>query len=172
MRLRTASFGGEFFYKTRMDQMGNTLYCATDTKIDGLQLNNDRVFLAGLVGEHHAMAALCQSLGVPSLSGFQSYDPQMLADFIDDPKELAEAIAKAAPIQWFNPADAIPTLIALQTHYQTARYIQQRGRKPAGKREWEPVDRTDDLLAEIKDLETVLLRAVDAGAKFRIYVGF
>jgi hypothetical protein len=96
----------------------------------------------------------------------------MLADFIDDPKELAEAIAKAAPIQWFNPADAIPTLIALQTHYQTARYIQQRGRKPAGKREWEPVDRTDDLLAEIKDLETVLLRAVDAGAKFRIYVGF
>jgi hypothetical protein len=117
--------------------VSTTLYIATDRKIDGVQLNNDRVFLAKLVGDPASMGALCSKLGVASLCDFQSYDPQTLAEFIDDPDKRAAAIAKAQPIRWFNPSEALPTVKALQVHFEQTRFIQERGRKPAGKREWD-----------------------------------
>jgi hypothetical protein len=82
---------------------------------------------------------------------------------------LKQAIAKAAPIQWFDPADALPTIRALHAHYAEARFIKPKGRKPAGQREWEPIDVTERLLAELKDLEVILTRAMESGDKFRIY---
>jgi hypothetical protein len=96
--------------------MGTTLYLATDTKINGLELNNDRVFLAKIVGDHEAMQELCKNLKVPSLGSFLSHDPRGLAAFIEDPEELKRAIAGAAPIQWFDPADALPTIRSLKAH--------------------------------------------------------
>ncbi len=150
--------------------MSTTLYIALDRKIDGAQLNNNRVFLAKLVGDPDSMGILCGKLGIKSLCDFQSYDPQMLADFMDDPKELETAIAKALPIQWFNPSEALPVVKALQLHFEQTRFIQERGRKEAGK--WEAVDRTDDLMRELRDLEAALSHAENAGAKFRLYVGF
>ncbi len=149
--------------------MGNTLYIATSQPLD-VEMNNERRILARLVGDHRPMEALCAKLRVPSLTGFQSYDPQGLAEFIDDPDELKQAIAKAAPIQWFEPADALPTIRALQTHYAEARVIIPKGRKPAGQRAWQPADVTERLLAELKDLEGILAQALKAGAKFRIYL--
>jgi hypothetical protein len=131
--------------------MGTTLYIATNQPLD-IEMNNERRILASLVGDHESMNALCAKLKVPSLSGFQSYDSQGLAGFIDDPDELKKAIANAAPIQWLNPADALRTLTALRRHYAEARLINPRGRKPAGQREWEPIDVTQRLLAEVPHL--------------------
>ena len=149
--------------------MGMTLYTALQPKVAGLQINNDRVFLADLVGEAKGMESLCKELGVRSLSDFQSYDPQMLAEYIDDPQAKKEFIEKSPPIEWFNPADALPTLLALHAHYSKARFVQERGRgrKVGGKWQWEPLDRTDDLC----DLETVLVEAQSNGSKFRIFIG-
>jgi hypothetical protein len=152
--------------------MSTTLYIALDRRIDGVQLNNDRVFLAKLVGDPASMGALCGKLGVASLCDFSSYDPQLLAEFIDDPREREPAIAKAQPIEWFNPSEALPVVKALQVHFEQTRFVQERGRKPAGKREWEPVDRTNDLMRELRDLEEALSHAENAGAKFRLYTGF
>jgi hypothetical protein len=150
--------------------MSTTLYIALDPETDGIEINNDRIILAKLVGDPVSMGALCGRLYVTSLCDFQSYAPQLLADFLDDPAELEASIAKAQPVQWFRPSEALPTVRALQVYYGQARFIQERGRKLAGK--WETVDRTDDLLRELRDLEEVLSGAEDAGARFRLYVGF
>jgi hypothetical protein len=154
--------------------MGATLYVALDRNIDNIEINNDRVFLANLVGDRKAMDALCSKLGVSSLSDFQSYDPQMVAQFLHDPEAIKAAVAKSPPIQWFNPTDALPTVRALQAHYAQIRFVQERGRrrKVAGKVEWEPLDRTEDLLRELRDLEAILSHATISGGKFRIFMGF
>ena len=154
--------------------MGTTLCVALDRNIEDIEINNDRVLLANLVGDSKSMAALCSKLGVPSLSDFQSYDPQLAAQFLNDPEAIEAAVAKSPPIQWFSPADALPTLRALLAHFADARFVQERGRrrKVAGKMEWEPVDRTDDLLRELGDLEAVLSHAMNCNRKFRIFVGF
>jgi hypothetical protein len=39
--------------------MSTTLYIALDRKIDGIEINNDRVFLAKLVGDPASMGILC-----------------------------------------------------------------------------------------------------------------
>ena len=107
------------------------------------------------------------------MSDFQSYDPQMLAEYIEDAQAKKELIEKSPPIEWFNPADALPTLLALHAHYSKARFVQERGRgrKVGGKWQWEPLDRTDDLLRELRDLEKVLVEAQSNGCKFRIFIG-
>jgi hypothetical protein len=149
--------------------MGTTLYLATDPPLKGVELNHDRVFLADLVGEQRLLDELSAKHGVRSLAEFQSYDASMFADFVGE--EKTKTWAKESPVEWFDPADALPTLRVLRDHYRTARFIQERGRKPAGKSTWEPVDRTDDLLSEIDDLESVLTKTAEAGARFRIYIG-
>jgi len=150
--------------------MSTTLYIALDRKIDGVQLNSDRVLLAKLVGDPSSMDTLCGKLGVKSLCDYQSYDPQLLADFIDDPIGLEAAIAKAQPIRWFNPSEALPVVKALQLHFDETPFILERGRRVAGK--WEAVDRREDLVRELRDLEEALSHAENADAKFRLYVGF
>ena len=151
--------------------MGATLYLATDPPLNGVELNNDRVFVAEIVADDKALAALCEKLGVRSLADFQSSDPKMLAAFIRNEAMLQRMMAKMPPVKWFDPSEALPTVRALRDHYRTARFIQERGCKPAGKSKWEPLDRTDDLIAEFDDLESVLSEAAKAGARFRIYIG-
>jgi len=154
--------------------MGTTLYIALDQESVAIELNNDRVFLADLVSDHEAMAKLCHTLGVRSLSEFQSYDPELIGSFVEDKEARKLAIAKARPIEWFNPSDALSTIPALISHYETNRFIQERGqgRKVGGKIEWQPLDRTADLIRELKDLEDVLSYAADHGVRFRLYIGF
>jgi hypothetical protein len=145
--------------------MGMTLYVALDRSIEGIEINNDRVFLSSIVGPHEKMDELCNKLGVPSLSGFQSYDPQEIARFIDDPNErkaLIEKMEREEPIQWFDPGVALPAVRALQQHFAVARFM-------SGRRN--PQDRTEDLLNELRDLEAVLRAAARAGARFRLHIG-
>jgi hypothetical protein len=103
------------------------LHVALDRKIDGLKINNDRVFLAKLVGDPVVLGSLCRKLGVPSLCDFQSYDPQFLAEFIDDPQKLAAAMLKPPPLQWFDSSKALPVLKALRLHFEQARFIMNVG---------------------------------------------
>jgi hypothetical protein len=152
--------------------MRTTLYVALDRKIGGFQINNDRVLLAKLVGDTASITALCNAVGVTSLCDFQSYDPQLLAEFVDEPEVLEVAIAKAKPIQWFEPSEALPVVEALENHFRHAPFIQERGLYMTRTKEWEPVDRKEDLGRELQDLKEVLSHAEKAGAKFRLYIGF
>jgi hypothetical protein len=133
--------------------MSTTLYVALDRSIDGLELNNERVLLAKLVGDAARMATLCGQLGVDSLSDFQSYDRELLAEFIDTPNMLESAIAKAQRTEFFRPSEALPIVKALRLHFET-----QHG--------------ASRLVGELHNLEEVLSHAESAGAKFRLYVGF
>ena len=151
--------------------MGVMLYIALERPVAGLDPNAaDRTVLAQLIGEHAALDDVCRTLGVASLSGFQSYDPAGLSEFIDDPAELAVAMATAKPIEWFDPAAALPAVRALPGHYAVERVINDRGRRRGGA--WEPVDVTDRLLAELRDVDSVLSRAVAGGVRFRFHLGF
>jgi hypothetical protein len=143
--------------------MSTTLYVATDRDLAGVEINRDRVLLADLVADHVGMGAICSKLGVMSLSDFQSYDPEMAASLIEDEEAKKAAIAKAQPITWFSPGDAIPTIRALFLHYREGRFVQER--------EGAPVDRTEDLLKELNDLEFVLGQLGNAGGKFRLFIG-
>ena len=145
--------------------MGQTLYISLDRELNGVEINNDRVFLAGLVGDSKSMATTASKLGTTSLSTFQSYSAEDMADLVDDPGEL-----ESGAVKWFEPKDALPVVKALQEHYANARLVIERGRKQGGK--WEPMDRTGDLLGELRDLEHVLTEADKAGAKFRLHIGF
>jgi hypothetical protein len=151
--------------------MGTTLYLATDPPLKGVELNNDRVFLAKIVGDYKPLEALCEKLGVRSLADFQSYDPKMLGAFIEDEAILQEMMAKAPPIQWFDPKEALAAVRALRSHYAAAGFTRQRSRRVSGKVELEQEDRTGDLLVEFDDLEMVLAEVAKAGARFRIYIG-
>ena len=152
--------------------MGTTLYTTLHPETTEIETNNDRVFLAELVGDYESMAALCGQLAVTSLSEFQSYDAAAMAEMIDDAGERAALIANAPAIQWFEPAEALPVVHALRKHYAGAGFIHEQGRRPAGKKKWEPVDRTQDLIGELDDLASVLDYAETSKRKFRIHVGF
>lgn len=150
--------------------MSTALFISLDRTVPGFDPNaRGRVFLSWLVGDHESMGALCRRLGVPSLSSFQSYDPKGLAQFIDDPAKLAAAMAKARPVEWFDPAAALPAVRAVREHYGVARFVRPRGRRVGGK--WQDVDRTDDLLAELDDTAAVLLTAAEHGVRFRFHIG-
>src|SRR2546423_8327536 len=148
----------------RRSKMSRTLYISLNREIRGIELDKDRIFLAKLVAGHEQMAALAAQLGILSLSDFQSYSPDDLSDLADNSKQLPPESA-----QWFDPADALPAVRALQTHYVQVRFIPEsrmrNSRRP-------PLDRTDDLLSELRDLEDILFGAVKAGAKFRLHIGF
>jgi len=145
--------------------MSQTLYVSLDRELNGVEINHDRVFLARLVGDLETLAATASKLGTASLSTFQSYSAEDMADLVHDPGEL-----NIEPVKWFEPKDALPAVKALQQHYANNRFVIERGRKQHGS--WEPVDRTDDLLRELRDLECVLVEAEKAGAKFRLHIGF
>lgn len=149
--------------------MGTTLYMAVDGDMGDVEINNDRVFLCHLVADHRAMTELAKKLGTVPLSKFTSYAPEDFGEYIDDPTERAEVVAKAPPTEWFDPSLAIPAVRALEGHFATARFIRERGNRQDGK--LHAVDRTDDLLNELKDLEMVLSRAAEVGARFRFFVG-
>ena len=154
--------------------MSTTLYISFDREVPGLEPNaEDKVFLAQLVGDSDAMDALARQLGTPSLSSFQSYVADDLSDLVDDPDDpqMQEMLADAdQKVEWFDPSEALPAVRALAAHYAKARYIQQGGRRKAGKSE--DVDRTDDLLAELKHTEQVLTAAAQHGARYRFHIGF
>jgi hypothetical protein len=152
--------------------MGITLYIALDVVVDGIQIDRDRVYLAKLVGDAPTMGELCGTLGVKSLSEFQSYDPELLVEFIDDPGDLEAAIANAAPVRWFDPAEALLVVKALQLHFEEARLgLKHRG-QPADRRRLEPFENLDELILDLQDLYQVLAIAENAGAKFRLYLSF
>jgi hypothetical protein len=151
--------------------MGVTLYISLDRAVPGLEPNGaDGTVLAQLIGEPAGMDAACRHLGVPSLTGFQSYDPAGLSEFIDDPAELAAAMATAKPIEWFDATAALPAVRMLPSYYAVERVVNDRGRRRGGV--WEPVDVTDRALAELKDVESVLSRAAAHGVRFRFHLGF
>ena len=140
--------------------MSTTLYIALDRDIPGLQTDNDRVFLAEILGKDES--AVARAAHVRPLADFQSYSRDELASIMDDPPKT--------PVKWFEPADALPAVRALLSHYGPARFMVERARFVGGK--WESADRTDDLLAELRDCENVLSAAAQSGAKFRFHVGF
>jgi hypothetical protein len=61
-------------------------------------------------------------------------------------------------------------LQALQTHFAKSRFMLQRGQRINGV--WQDVDRTDDLIDELKNAEEVLTAAARQGARFRFHIGF
>lgn len=145
--------------------MGTTLYISLDRPVEGLEPNAcDRVFLAEIVGEVDGLATLSRTLGVRSLADFQSYAAEDMAGLSDEP------LPEGPPVEWFDPAAALPAVRALAEHYRAARFVRERGRRLQGKSE--PVDRTDDLLDELRDCEAVLAAAGAAGARFRFHIGF
>jgi hypothetical protein len=152
-------------YSRMARAMGTTLYISLDRPVQGLEPNAcDRVFLADVVGDVDGLETLSRRLGVPSLANFQSYAAEDMAGLTDGP------LPEGPPVEWFDPAVALPALSALAEHYRVARYVRERGRRVQGK--WEPVDRTDDLLDELRDCEAVLAGAAAAGARFRFHIGF
>lgn len=154
-------------------RMSTTLYVALEPKVAGVEINNDRVLLAAAIVDDHSIGALCSKLGVRSLGEFLSYDPKVaLAGMIDDPDELASAIANARPLEWFDPTDGLKAVRALRTHYASAPFVVRQARKSAGERVTEKVDLTALLLLELEDLESVLTVALDARARFRFFIGF
>jgi hypothetical protein len=145
--------------------MGTTLYISFDRPVDGLEPNAcDRVFLAKIVGDPDGLETLSRTLGVPSLADFQSYAAEDMAGLTDEP------LGEVPPVEWFDPAAALPALPALAEHYRVNRFVQERGRRVQGK--WESVDRTDDLVAELRDCEAMLAGAAAAGVRFRFHIGF
>jgi hypothetical protein len=146
--------------------MGTTLYISLDPPVPGCDPNAaDKVFLADLVGDQKTMGLLSKQLGVRSLADFQSYAPENLGDIIGEAE-----LAKLPPAKWFDPAEALPAVLALQSHYAGARFVRPGGRRVGGKSQ--DVDRTDELLDELQHTESVLQAAADAGARFRFHVGF
>lgn len=65
--------------------------------------------------------ALAKQLGVRPLTDFYSDDPNSLddcfdEDFFDDPAELEALKQKHGPEEFFDPADALKSVIALRDH--------------------------------------------------------
>ena len=150
-----------------------TLYVTFNSPVDTASIDNDRILLASVVGELESLNAICEQLSVKSLADFQSYDPSDLAEFIDDPEERAALVANAAPIEWFDASQALPTVQKLHNYFARYGFMHSQRSKPAGERKWivESVDKTTEILKELRDLELMLSLAAKTGAKFRLHIG-
>src|SRR5260221_4346649 len=142
--------------------MSTTLYLALERKIPQVNPNeSDRVLLAELIAEEKRLAHVAGKLKVRSLGDFLSYDPKLLAGYIDDPDELKAAMGAAKPLEWFDPAEAIKSVRAFAKHFES-----RPTDLPAEVREY-----ADELLEELNDVEAILEKAIEKGVRFRSWIG-
>jgi hypothetical protein len=110
-------------------------------------------------GALQALDRIAQELGVAKLSQFISEDPDNVYDLVDDEDEAASVLSKLAPVQWAEPAEALPTIEKLIIQLISA------GDAPG-------VTNPAQVVADLRDLETILNYCTTRKAKFRFYHEF
>ena len=96
--------------------MGTALYIVTKKKIRGLDLFVNGKAIGAV--DDQALDKLCEKLGVASLLGFISQDPDELEEFLDDEGIDAEGDGEFPAEEWFEPAEGLRTVSALTNHLE------------------------------------------------------
>lgn len=109
--------------------------------------------------------ALANRLGVPPLTSYYSDDPDSLdhvfdEDFFEDPAELEALKQKMGPKQFFDPADALNSVVALRDELRA--FPLKLAKTP--RRGAERVAR--ELIDELTEVEATLKLAKSQGARF------
>ena len=131
--------------------MGSGWYVALEREVIGVGGVLPHNGKALLFAQHH-LEEIARELDLPPLKAFFSSDPAALADYLRDQGIAADADEMAAE-EWFDPADALPTVRAL---------LERLHDPPVGLGQEEKV-RTD--LAAMAD---VLTAAAERGVGFHI----
>ena len=142
--------------------MANAWYIRLKRRIRGLKADEDPNYASvGRSIKHLDALALAQ--GWQPLTAFLSEDADVAVDLLDDEDEdeLEAILKKLGKLRWFRPADALATVRELVEAIE-----QLPNRLPL-----QPKNRAR-VLAELKDLQHILQRAVDEGTLFRFYAQF
>jgi hypothetical protein len=106
---------------------------------------------------------LASAQGWRPLSAFLSEDPDVAIDLLDDEDEdeLEAIIKRIGKVRWFKPEEALATV------QESVEAIEQLPRRLP----LQPKNRAR-VVAELKDLQETLERAVEEGVRFRFYAEF
>lgn len=132
--------------------MGVALYIVPEREIEGLDPMVDGKALGRLDDE--TLETLCREAGVQALLTFFSQDPGELGAFLEEEDECAEFPGQE---EWFKAADGLKTVRGLLAHLQA---------KP------KTLENTEDLIRDLSDMETVLLRLQQENVGWHLAVDY
>jgi hypothetical protein len=131
--------------------MGAGWYVAMDRDFPGVSGRLPHNGKALLFAQHH-LEEMTRAAGLPPLKAYFSSDPAALADYLVD-QGLAANEEDLAAEEWFDPADALPTLRHLIDGLSDA---------PAG------LGQIERVRADLGAMEAILAAAAEHGIRFHI----
>jgi len=106
--------------------------------------------------ESDALERLAKKLGVTPLLNFFSIGPEELTSLVGDEGETVEKLGVKAPKeQWFNAEDGLATVRKLMSHLELLK-----------------LDRSDQVLSNLKEFEKVLETAGQSGVRWHLAIDY